>query len=125
MFHQEITNSLGFNPYNLVVIDIGIVLKVARDELTYILVQVLALAEADDMVSEQVKSEEKPGILQNIKKKRFASVTPDDLDKIELNRNSSRTKIQTSWAVGIFKGIFAHALCVSPFKLFHCILIVE
>ena len=40
---------------------------------------------------------------ERTQKKRFADVTGEELDQIELNRNSARTKMQTTWAVGVFK----------------------
>ena len=98
-FIQQITNTIGQNQYQIIDIDSGLITIAARYELTYI--PVTLVGKADDipipMAMEEKTEETKDKV-------RFGDVTNEELDKIELDRNSSRTRMQTSWAVGIFKG---------------------
>ena len=109
-FIQHISNTLGFNEYHMVDIDSGVLLKRPRYKLEYVPVEVLAVgALADDTsFDEEIKENEtvaKSPKNEGNTKKRFASVSVQELDEIELNRNSSRTKMQTNWGVGVFRGI--------------------
>ena len=101
---QDIVNPLGYNQYVLIDMDTGLVMKKARYEFTPIPGHILD--EADDIPYPTTNNDDTKKNETTIEKQpsRFASVTAEDLDKIELNRNSTRTKMQTSWAIGVFKG---------------------
>ena len=102
-FVDSISKTLGFNQYNLIDIDSGVMLKRAR-------YQIEPTAAMDVFVKpdepfeipdfDSVKEEN----TDNAQKKRFVEVSMEDLDKIELNRTSKRTRQQTVWAVSVFKG---------------------
>ena len=105
-FIQSIDTSLGYNQYFLIDMDSGAHLKRSRYELEPLPVELVPPADDnafEDSMDEPTlqESEEKNG---EPAKKRFAAVSNEELDQIELNRTSIRTKRQTAWAVGIFKG---------------------
>ena len=52
----------------------------------------------------EVKQQEEIQESDGNKEKRFKTMTEEELNEYALNRNSKRTKQQTTWAVAIFKG---------------------
>ena len=103
-FIQEIDNSMGFNVYHIVDIDSGVKLRKPRYQLEFIPTELVAVGLADDIPWDEEILETVPD-QKEIKEKQFATVSGQELDQIELNRNSTRTKMQTNWGVGVFKGI--------------------
>ena len=105
-FIQSIENTIGYNVYILVDVDSGVTLRKSRYQIEPTTINISAVADDSafaqlpDALPVEIKEEKKEETVQ----KRFASVSSDDLDQIELNRSSIRTKRQTSWAVGILKG---------------------
>ena len=109
----SIDNALGFNRYNVLDLDSGITVQKYHYQLQPMKEDPLPVSVADDILFQLNPAPVVEEIKEKDDKKRFASVTADELDTIEANRNSSRTKRQTSWAVGIFKG----ESVAGPFKL--------
>ena len=99
----KITNNLGFNLYEVVVDDTGEKMTKARHELIITERNFLNMHEPfDDVQGDKLlQNDEKP---PEIKKKRFADVTKEDLDTYAINKNSKHTRNQTLWGVAIFKG---------------------
>ena len=105
---QEIKNHLGFNQYFIVDMDSGVCLKRARYQIEPIELKGLPGADDsedfdDDNADSETANEEKN---TSAPAKRFLSVSSEELDSIEINRTSYRTRKQTIWAVNILKGEF-------------------
>jgi hypothetical protein len=96
---ENISNNLGYNQYTVVEIDTGERMLKTRYQLEMPEIKLLMSEnfEAEDMTAKQAETEEKG-------RKRFLDVTESELDDFALNRNSKRTRIQTTWGVSVFKG---------------------
>ena len=101
---DHVSNTLGYNEYHLIDIDSGTQLKRARYQLEPMVALNLVAVPDDNferMADTMYIPHEKP---QKETKKRFADVSVTELDQIEENRTSKRTRQQTVWAVSVFKG---------------------
>ena len=96
---DSVENNLGYNQYKLIDIDSGVELVKARYEFEP-MDDILKDTEVDMAVLEKILYENK----EEIQEKRLQTVSTEELDSIALSRNSKRTKIQTNWAVKVFKG---------------------
>jgi hypothetical protein len=100
---ESIDNTLGWNIYHLVDFDSGRKLQKARHELTLPDITLM-----DDTFETEADGTEEIQQNEANKKekgsKRFAEIGESDLDELAINRNSKRTRNQTTWAVSIFKG---------------------
>jgi hypothetical protein len=99
---ESIENKLGWNTYNLVDLDSGRKLQKARHELILPDIKLLDdILEGGDAGEENNKN---AGNNSGKGSKRFAEITDSELDDLAINRNSKKTRNQTTWAVSIFKG---------------------
>jgi hypothetical protein len=101
---EEIRNNLGFNQYVCIDMDSGVSLLKSRHEISVpevTFLDALNFEQNFDILPEM--NRDTPKTEQN-PTKRFAEVSSEELDDFALNRNSKRTREQTSWGVTIFKG---------------------
>lgn len=115
---ENVFNNIGFNQYVIVDIDTGTVFTKARYQIQPVDVEMVTGSDTDidpfpDINIEDLmqKNEDKT---PKTEESRFVTISNEDLDNLELNRNSLRTKSQTSWAVSIFRG---ETLACSHFEI--------
>ena len=94
----EVKNVLGYNEYHLVDFDTGSPLKRARYKLDP--TEFNLYDKEEEILKEKPTTQELP----EVKESRFKQHDEAQLNEFALNRNSKRTKQQTTWAVSIFKG---------------------
>ena len=103
---ENITSDLGYRQYHLIDIDSGVQMKKSRYQIEPYNFDLLSILKKEDMEFEEKEpiTEEKLQESNEDKEKRFKTMTEEELNEYALNRNSKRTKQQTTWAVAIFKG---------------------